>query len=426
MDCFDRFQATTHSFNKHKRSPWAACAWNSRGSAEHQSNTLMFNLLSRGPVDLLILQPTPFCNLDCSYCYLPNRTLGKKMPIEIVRAVGEKIMRCRYVEKSFTVVWHSGEPLAAGLKWYQEAVAALDFKRRGLEVDYSVQTNGSLINDDWCEFFKEHDFKVGVSIDGPAFLHDRNRKTRGGKGSHSLVMAGIEALHRAKLDCHVISVITAESLEHPVEFLTFFKEIGIKSIGFNFEEKEDYNKKSSLDSVSGVDARVRQFLTACQQLNQSWGSPLRIRELENATALISTWTEGRERVLPLVGTQENSLFRLVSVDWEGNFSTFSPELLGANYAQGKSFSFGNILTGEFDDALKNPVLKEVEQEIRAGIKQCRDKCKYFGFCGGGSPANKFFENKTFNSTETLHCRLHNQAPLEVVFNSLKRQSVIRA
>src|SRR3974390_1343727 len=104
----------------------------------------MFGFISQGPLDLLILQPTPFCNLDCSYCYLPNRTLGKRMSPEVLKAVGEKIAKSRFVEKPFRVVWHSGEPLAAGIKWYREAFEILDFEKRGLKVDYSVQTNGTL------------------------------------------------------------------------------------------------------------------------------------------------------------------------------------------------------------------------------------------------------------------------------------------
>jgi uncharacterized protein len=107
-------------------------------------------------------------------------------------------------------------------------------------------------------------------------------------------------------------------------------------------------------------------------------------------------------------------FALLNIDCEGNFSTFTPELLGAKHHKYGNFYFGRIQDGPIEDVIHTEKFREIWKEIAAGVRTCEQTCPQFGFCGGGSPSNKYIENGTFNSTETLHCRLHTKIRTKVV------------
>src|SRR5262249_55140349 len=118
-------------------------------------------------------------------------------------------------------------------------------------------------------------------------------------------------------------------------------------------------------------------------------------------------------------TQENKPWAIVNVDWAGNFSTYSPELLGLSSPRHGNFALGNVGTTSLEAVLASAQFARLEEEIGRGVEMCREGCRYFPFCGGGPPANKYFENGTFASTETLFCRLHKQACLDVTVKILE-------
>src|SRR5262245_37581909 len=131
-----------------------------------------------GPLQLLVLQPTPFCNLDCSYCYLPDRGDTRRMSLETLDRALRWVADSGLVREPFSLLWHAGEPLVVPVAWYEEAAALLRRYGEGQPpVTQSVQTNATLIDKEWCGYFRRRDIEVGVSVDGPAFLHDRHRRT---------------------------------------------------------------------------------------------------------------------------------------------------------------------------------------------------------------------------------------------------------
>src|SRR5262249_51685452 len=121
-------------------------------------------------------------------------------------------------------------------------------------------------------------------------------------------------------------------------------------------------------------------------------------------------------------TQENKPWAIVNVDCEGNFSTYSPELLGVSSLTHGGFTLGNVTTDSLEAVMASPRFRRLEDEIGRGVEMCREGCGYFPFCGGGPPANKYFENGTFASTETLFCRLHKQACLDVTLELLEQSA----
>ncbi len=119
-------------------------------------------------------------------------------------------------------------------------------------------------------------------------------------------------------------------------------------------------------------------------------------------------------------TQENKPWAIVNVDCEGNFGTYSPELLGLSGPRHGSFALGNVASDSLEAILASARFLSLEEEIGRGVEQCRQTCPYFAFCGGGAPANKFFEKGTFATTETLFCRLHKQVCLDVTLTLLEQ------
>ena len=123
---------------------------------------------------------------------------------------------------------------------------------------------------------------------------------------------------------------------------------------------------------------------------------------------------------PGLPPEELAPFAIVSVDCEGNFSTFSPELLGLPSALYDGFALGNVLRDSVADALASARFLAMAHDVAGGVAKCRATCAWFRFCGGGAPANKYFENGSFDSTETLFCRLHRQALADVVLSKMHR------
>ena len=367
-----------------------------------------------GPVQLLVLQPTPFCNLDCSYCYLPDRHSTARMDWPTLELAVERVLTSRFVDETLSVVWHAGEPLVLPVDWYEEAFERIDtLNSRGTRILHSVQTNGVLMDDRWIDLFRRRRVGVGLSLDGPARIHDAHRTTRSGAGTHHRVMRAVELLNASRLDYHVICVLTSAAMDAADEMHAFFRGAGIHRVGFNVEEIEGPHTTSSLAGPEMVEA-YRSFLRRMVELSRSDGTP-QIRELTTACSLIL------DRDYDPRNNQQTAPLRIVSVGVGGEISTFSPELLGNRNPAYGDFIFGNVASHGLDDVLVDDNFVAVHEEIQSGVTACRDACAYFMTCGGGAPANKVFETGRFDVTETMYCRLARQAPVDVVLHELESE-----
>jgi uncharacterized protein len=363
---------------------------------------------------LLVLQPTPFCNIDCSYCYLPNRNSTERMSLETLDLVCQRVFESPFLGRQLEVAWHAGEPLVVPVAWYEKAIALIATRCPAeLQLEHCFQTNGQLVNEDWVRFFARNGARVGLSIDGPADVHDANRRTRRGHGTHERAMRAVRLLQDHGHDFHVITVLTDRALADPGRLFDFYVQNGIKEVGFNIEEIEGVHSNSSLAGTD-VETKFREFIRGFFEL--VWNAPglLRVREFENVIDLILAGG-------PL-NDQQNVPFAIVSVGWDGTFSTFSPELLGARHPRFDGFAFGHIATQAFADIQHAPTFQAIDGEIQRGVDACRSRCRYFYWCGGGAPANKLFETGRFDATETMHCRLTRQVVLDEVIAGIEART----
>jgi uncharacterized protein len=367
-------------------------------------------------IGLLVIQPTPFCNIDCSYCYLPDRQSKATVSTETLYNLFSQIFASGWiVDDSLSVVWHAGEPMVAPVAFYRDAFRMIDrIKPAGLTVEHSFQTNGTLIDDAWCTFFGQEHVNVGVSIDGPKHLHDRHRLTRSGRGTFDRAIAGVRLLRRRGVPFHVISVLTTESLAVPREMFDFYVAEGIQAVCFNVEESEG-SHVSQCFADGGVEAAYTRFLSEFWRLSAAFPGRLTfIREIEHTIQQVI-----RPKDVPF-GNQLVEPFAVTSMDWAGNIATFSPELLGLRNAEYDDFLLGNINRDALVDLPHRPNLLRMMRDIGAGVEMCRQSCEYFSVCGGGEPVNKLAENGTFASSETKYCRLTKMRTTDLVLEALER------
>jgi uncharacterized protein len=325
----------------------------------------------------------------------------------------ECVFSSPFVADALTVLWHAGEPLVPGIGYYERAFEILKLRKPSrLSVSHHFQTNGTLLNQDWVDFFRRNEAKVGLSIDGPAHLHDRCRKTRGQGGTFAQVMRGLRVLQESSYPFHVITVLTRESLGSARELFEFYLDNGISQIAFNVEEIEGDHRSSSLQDVD-VDLAIRNFFRQFLDLAELHPGRLEVREFVGALHGIANPASAE------YGNPMAQPLRTVSIGVNGEISTFSPELLGYGSERHGMFVFGNVHEQDLADILRDPRFLLVNTEIERGLMRCRQSCEYFDVCLGGSPVNKIFENGTFDSTETLFCRLTKKAVIDVVLERME-------
>ncbi len=364
-------------------------------------------------IDVVVVQPTPFCNINCSYCYLPSRNDRTVIEQSTVHNLFSKLFASGWSGSHLNVIWHAGEPLVMPIDFYREAFTAIERMRpEHVCIAHSIQTNGMLINPAWCDFFDEWKLDVGVSIDGPRHLHDRHRVTRSGRGTFDKTIAGIRLLRARGLPFHTITVLSAGSLDDPDGMYAFFASEGIDHVCFNVEESEGQHV-SDMMLAANIRARFYTFLSRFWQLARSEDKVKFVREVDTMITAIF-----RPNDAPFRNQQVEPL-AMLNVDCLGNVSTFSPELLGYKNAAYNDFLIGNINTDSLQQIRDSHWLAAMQRDIDAGVAACRTSCEYFSVCGGGAPMNKLSENGSFASTQTTFCTLIQMVAADLVLASAR-------
>lgn len=199
------------------------------------------------------------CNLACSYCYMKKfgrQITGEVMSAETLRNLINFFCR---EQRKIEFVWHGGEPLLAGINFYKKVVAfQKEWIDKGRKIENFVQSNGTLINHRWVSFFKENDFFVGVSLDGPELIHNSVRRYKNGKPTFEKIMRGIKLLKDARIFNGVICCVGLHNYHLGSELLDFFVANEIKKI--KFLRVKGYDEKGKLHRESIGSGRYTEFL----------------------------------------------------------------------------------------------------------------------------------------------------------------------
>jgi uncharacterized protein len=358
------------------------------------------------PVELLIFQGTPFCNIDCVYCYLADRRNNSRISLDIVERACDRLVEADLIIDDPVVLWHSGEPLVLPASFYDKAFSVIESRLLGRRVEHKIQTNATLINDEWINLFRKWKVTVGISIDGPPSIHDGNRRTRGGGPTSAKVLASAKQIKEAGLRLQVICVLTRESIAIPGEIFDFFEGLGVDAIGFNIDEAEGVYLQSSHcreDASTAFYGFFREYFGRVASTN----SKQSVRELHRGLSNIFKTDHRR--------SYENFPIQVLTVGHNGEVGTFSPELFRVEHAQFGRMTFGNVLDSNvFHNMRGDKRLHKIVDSINRGIAICQRNCGYFDVCKGGVPSNKLGEFGTFEVGQTIACQFRQQAATNAV------------
>lgn len=199
-------------------------------------------------ISILIKPSSSNCNLTCEYCFyndVANNRLEKAMGFMSEETAEELVKRALEKDQNVNFIFQGGEPTLVGLPFYQRFVAFVNQYKQKHLVSYAIQTNGVLLDEAYCTFFKEHNFLVGVSLDGPKAVHDLYRKSSSFHSTYDRVMHGIGLLKKHQVDFNILTVVTQNTVEHVEEIYAFFKGENFSYLQFipsitDFHDKENY------------------------------------------------------------------------------------------------------------------------------------------------------------------------------------------
>ena len=208
------------------------------------------------PLYVMLKPAGAHCNLACKYCYyLEKNNLYQNSNHHLMSDEMLEQFTREYIEAQtmpqVLFTWHGGEPLMRSIDFYKKALALQKKYAHGKQIDNVIQTNGTLLTDEWCEFFAKNHWLVGISIDGPQEYHDHYRVTPAGKPSWEKVMQGISLLKKHRVEWNAMAVVNAYNAEHPLEFYHFFRDNGCQYLQFTpiverLTEHEDGRTLASL------------------------------------------------------------------------------------------------------------------------------------------------------------------------------------
>ena len=208
------------------------------------------------PLYVMLKPAGAHCNLACKYCYyLEKNNLYQNSHRHLMTDEMLEQFTREYIEAQtmpqVLFTWHGGEPLMRSIDFYKKALALQKKYANGKQIDNVIQTNGTLLTDEWCEFFAKNHWLVGISIDGPQEYHDHYRVTPAGKPSWEKVMQGISLLKKHRVEWNAMAVVNAYNAEHPLEFYHFFRDNGCQYLQFTpiverLTEHEDGRTLASL------------------------------------------------------------------------------------------------------------------------------------------------------------------------------------
>jgi uncharacterized protein len=348
----------------------------------------------------LLAKPTgAVCNLDCKYCFFLSKEMlypGSRfrMADELLELYLRQLLEAHSVPE-VTVAWQGGEPTLMGLDFFKRSVEYSEkYKQPGQQVSYTIQTNGTKVDSEWATFFKQHNFLVGLSVDGPKAMHDTYRVNKGGAGSFDQVMKGWEVLNAHGVDVNILCTVHAANADHPLEIYHFFR---------------DELKAQFMQFIPIVERATPETL---QLANQGWSErPLytQIGELVTERS-VKPEQYGRfmmaifdELVMRDVGRVFVQLFDAALGNWVGQPSLciFQPtcgsalalehngDLYSCDHFVEPAFLLGNIQQTHMIDLISSEKQKKFGQDKYERLPKYCLQCEVLFACYGECPRNRF-------------------------------------
>jgi len=359
------------------------------------------------PAYHLLTKPTgAVCNLDCKYCFFLSKEMlypGSRfrMADELLETYIQQLLESHRTPE-IAVAWQGGEPTLMGLDFFKRTIDLVDQnKKPNQQISYTIQTNGTQLDDDWALYFKQHNYLVGLSVDGPREIHDTYRINKGGAGSFDQVMRGWEVLNKHQVDVNILCTVHAANQAHPLEVYRFFRdELGARFIQF----------------IAIVERATRDSLPVA---NEGWSErpggerPLYIQEGHLVTErsvgpeqygrfLIDIFEEWVRRDVGEIFVQ---LFDVTLGSWVGqhNLCIFAPtcgnalalehngDLYSCDHFVELDYLLGNIKETHMIELIASDQQLKFGQDKMTSLPRFCVECEVRFACHGGCPKNRFIK-----------------------------------
>ena len=360
------------------------------------------------PLYVMLKPAGAHCNLACKYCYYLEK--NKLYPTAQRHLMSDEMLEQftrEYIEaqtmNQVLFTWHGGEPLLRSIDFYRKALSLQQKYAGGRRIDNVIQTNGTLLTDEWCEFFAQNHWLVGISIDGPQPDHDHYRLTAAGKPSWQKVMQGIKLLKKHGVEWNAMAVVNAYNANHPLEFYRFFKENGCQFLQFTpiVERQTRHEDGRTLASLADKNEIP---LSEASVTPEQWGYFL--------CAIFDEW------VRKDVGKIFVEIFDCTLANWMGvspGICAYSKECghAGVMEHNGDVYSCDHFVFPEYklgnirDHSLIDMLYGEQQQEFSrlkhsSLPRQCKE-CDMEFACHGECPKNRFMKDKYGDSGLNYLC-----------------------
>lgn len=325
------------------------------------------------------------CNLGCTYCYYlekkelyPNKGNKTIMSDDLLERFVSQYIEAQTMQP-ILFTWHGGEPLMRDISFYKKVLELQRKYAKGKQISNTLQTNGTLLNDEWCEFFRENNFLIGISIDGAKPFHDKYRTTKDLRPTFDHVLRGINLLKKHGVEYNIMGVVNDFNMNYPLEFYQFFKDIDSHYIQFSPAVETDSNGNVTQWSVTP----------------EKWGDFL--------IAIFNEW------VRKDVGTYFVQYFDSALANWVGvdpgicifakncghaGVMEFNGDVYSCDHFVYPQYKLGNIKDKTLIEMMYSTQQSEFGLVKSASLSSQCKQCKYLFACRGECPKNRISKTQS--------------------------------
>jgi len=359
------------------------------------------------PAFHLLTKPTgAVCNLECKYCFFLSKEMlypGSRfrMADELLETYIKQLLESHRTPE-VTIAWQGGEPTLMGLDFFKRTVELVDqYKQPNQQINYTIQTNGTLLDDEWAAFFKQHNYLVGLRMDGPREIHDTYRVNKGGAGSFDQVMRGWDVLKKHQVEVNILCCVHAANQDHPLEVYRFFRD----ELGTQFVQFIAIVERATKDSLSIANEGWSERAGGDRPLYIQEGNLVTERSVgpgQYGSFLIQIFEEW---VRHDVGDVFVQLFDVTLGSWVGqhNLCIFAPtcgnalalehngDLYSCDHFVEPDYLLGNIKETHMIELIASDQQLKFGQDKMTTLPRYCLECEVRFACHGGCPKNRFIK-----------------------------------
>jgi len=337
---------------------------------------------------LLIKPASAVCNLDCAYCFYLDREAdpykdlpARRMTLETLERLVDTFLFYSYPNSVFA--FQGGEPMLAGLKFYEKLIEfQKQYGRDGQNVSNALQTNAIQIDEAWCNLFREYNWLLGVSIDGPEEVNDRYRLNKAGRGTWKQVIQGIETLQKNKVEFNVLCVLSQANVEKPKELYKFFRGLGIDYV--QYIPLAEFDGQGNPLPFTITPGQYGRFL--CEVFDLWWPErrKVRVRFFDNLAEALAGQKPGS-------CTMHETCDSYVVVEYNG-------DIYPCDFFVEKEWKFGNLTFDSWPEIARRQRRFNFASRKTLPRPECQ-VCEYQGICRGGCPKFRHARHRRFEDLD---------------------------